>query len=265
MKMSKNKLNQLLRESVLSEQMSVPTSGEMGGSGSKPAPKKKSGAKDWDQYLKATSDGAKVKSMWDLVQDNKERIKSNSKSSPEKFDDSYRGWVKWYNTCRKDQEIMKALGKKAGSHITADEMTVVYASFLPPNDDAKDEVDEVFASIFDTGVPEAAKIQALRLVGEKDVQAILDMTGGVITPKELSDKIKQDTLEKLQALSDKFKKSRESFDKEQAEKQQQRVKDFDASLNRPKTKNESHQRRSKKLTRGDIRMIIEATLYKRGH
>lgn len=153
MKITKKNLYRLLRESVISE-----------------------AASDWDQYLKQTRDGAKVKQTWELVQKNKDKSVSESDVDIRKFENSYMGWVKWYNTCRKNSDVMNALGKKPGSHISPDEMMIVYASMMPPgNADTsqqdEDKVEDLVTAIFDTG-QETDRIKALRKARKENPKAV---------------------------------------------------------------------------------------------
>lgn len=153
MKITKKNLYKLLRESVISE-----------------------AASDWDEYLKQTKSGAKVKQTWELVQKNKDKSVSDSDVDIRKFENSYMGWVKWYNTCRKNSEIMNALGKKPGSHISPDEMMIVYASMIPPGDadtsqQDEDEVEDFVTAIFDTG-QETDRIKALRKARKENPKAV---------------------------------------------------------------------------------------------
>jgi len=276
--MSRRKLYNLLRESVISEQSpDQPTSGGFG-SGAPPAkPSPKTGAKDWDQYVKATSKGEKVGDSWELIQNNIDRIQSNSKSSPANFDNSYSGWVRWYNSCRKDKEIMSSLGKNVGAHISPAEMLVVYASFIPPKSSDKQIVSNLVGDIFNTGVKEGERIKVFRAAmlakRAEDAKAFLEsLINGAESEEDILEKLARESREEIEKMQREFEKKSKAFNKQSQEELEKNKKEFEDNLYVPDgkggyrkkkdIKNESYRRRTKKLTRGQIRNIVESTFFR---
>jgi hypothetical protein len=201
-------------------------------------------ARSWDQYLKATPKGKAVKDMWDSVQKNKENIvNKDSNVSPAKFDNSYQGWVKWYNACRKDAETMKALGKSAGSHISPEEMQDVYSAYLPPGKTGDEEVDNLIASIFSTG-NEPATIVALRKARRQDANIGTKLFNAGAKGEDL----KKADMQVIQNMLDKG-----NIDASQ-KAGQSHAGDFNPEKDAIKQKLQ----RESKLTRREIRNIVES-------
>ena len=95
--------------------------------------------KNWNDYI-AVGKNAEQKKERSLIQQRWEKVGGNQKlyknfndlkASPGNFDKSFMGWVKWYNTCRKDAAAMRLIDKKPGSHFSPAEMIKLYAKMIP--------------------------------------------------------------------------------------------------------------------------------------
>lgn len=95
--------------------------------------------KNWDDYIavgknaEQKAERKRIKQRWETVGGNQKLYGNfkNLKSSPGNFDKTFMGWVKWYNTCRKDAAAMRLIDKKPGSHFSPTEMIKLYAEMVP--------------------------------------------------------------------------------------------------------------------------------------